>query len=579
MKDFLFSLPEYVKVYTAVLTIFGVFIRLIIYLQRRKQRIKFETDLSHFFENYDDAKKYRKNYIPTMGTDRPPENEDEPIDSIGKSYRFQLIKFFIKEVFPERSKHQFLILGGAGMGKTTFMINLFYKYNYKVGINKKRIRYIPLGDPRADEFINKYKNDGSFYKDGGNTILLLDAFDEDPKAADNHVERINELVKLTSTFHKVLISSRSQFFPDEESAKYSYALPNIDKSLKERNLIHKYIAPFSDNEVKKFLRNKYGIKIGGYYKNPDRKIAEGICEKSSFLIARPMLLDNIDELIKSKKRFNFEHEVYEELINSWIQRESKKQPQRRSETFTADMQKFVDKAAKNVYSNFLNQKGLFVEYDVLTQVANDNNINLDLVDLTTRSLLNRNTKGRVKFSHKSILEYLLARIDSKSFATSNLVDLKHFDFGKRVRNQIIFNQIIDSDYQFVFPFYKNDGNNAVYNTLASSEFNAINKIEEVIAFNFKELEMRKLRIFSNLKVIYSIRIDLDVVKKSTSKIISNHKDFSVNKTPNFYPSMALYESGNLAYELKFVSKRNTNDEYFNAKNIIVEDISYNLITD
>ncbi len=62
------------------------------------------------------------------------------------------------------------------MGKTEFLINLYLHDLSQFRRPKYQIKLFPLGLPNIDEEIENIKNDRK------KTILLLDAFDEDPQA-------------------------------------------------------------------------------------------------------------------------------------------------------------------------------------------------------------------------------------------------------------------------------------------------------------------------------------------------------------------------------------------------------------
>src|SRR5204863_2215643 len=57
--------------------------------------------------------------------------------------------------------------------------------------------------------------------DRANTVLLLDALDEDPLARGSFYTRLQSLLQLTENFRKTIITCRTQFFPDkhEKDAK------------------------------------------------------------------------------------------------------------------------------------------------------------------------------------------------------------------------------------------------------------------------------------------------------------------------------------------------------------------------
>ena len=79
-----------------------------------------------------------KYFIPIHGQLEAPHNTDEIFVS---DNRFLLTKKFINQYLNSKvtSKKRYIILGGSGMGKSTFSADLFYQY-----INKYNQRNIPF---------------------------------------------------------------------------------------------------------------------------------------------------------------------------------------------------------------------------------------------------------------------------------------------------------------------------------------------------------------------------------------------------------------------------------------------------
>ena len=66
-----------------------------------------------------------------------------------------------------------------------------------------------MGYPNILEDIEKVK-------DKENTILLLDAYDEDLEAIKDHQKRLNEILSKVHKFREIVITCRTQFFPSEK---------------------------------------------------------------------------------------------------------------------------------------------------------------------------------------------------------------------------------------------------------------------------------------------------------------------------------------------------------------------------
>jgi hypothetical protein len=68
---------------------------------------------------------------------------------------------------------------------------------------------VPLNSPDADKRISQHPMEGE-------TVLLLDALDEDTAAIRDHRVRLLDLMTLTRQYRQVIITCRAQFFPKEE---------------------------------------------------------------------------------------------------------------------------------------------------------------------------------------------------------------------------------------------------------------------------------------------------------------------------------------------------------------------------
>lgn len=83
-------------------------------------------------------RKARRFYVQTKWQNVPPSKENEPGDTFATATKEKVIPFMTKKVFRSKvNKKFFLVLGGSGMGKSTFMINLFFKAKrkgYKVAL-------------------------------------------------------------------------------------------------------------------------------------------------------------------------------------------------------------------------------------------------------------------------------------------------------------------------------------------------------------------------------------------------------------------------------------------------------------
>src|SRR6185437_6418851 len=106
---------------------------------------------------------------------------------------FKVIDSFLADTGAER---HVLLLADSGMGKTSFLLN-YYARNRRIRATERRhrIAVVPLGRP---DVLNRLKE----LDDKRNTIIFLDAFDEDTKAIEDHRERLIELMAACSDFKR-----------------------------------------------------------------------------------------------------------------------------------------------------------------------------------------------------------------------------------------------------------------------------------------------------------------------------------------------------------------------------------------
>lgn len=274
---------------------------------QRNQRL-LNRDLYPFFSD-GDVKKATQFYIPTKFQNVSPSEDDEPSSKFIASAKQKIIPLFLKKVFKSAGDDNkfYLILADSGMGKTTFMINLFLSYKNQItwfGLKPHhKIELFPLGSPDALEAVAKVE-------DKKNTILLLDAFDEDIKAVGDYKERMKEILSVVKGFREVVITCRTQFFPSEEEvpteAGYVKTYGDSGTEYKFQKL---YLSVFDDKDIKRYLRKRFSI-----FKFSNRKKAKTIVEKSPNLVMRPMLLSYINDLVGKEGDFKYSYEIYEILI-------------------------------------------------------------------------------------------------------------------------------------------------------------------------------------------------------------------------------------------------------------------------
>lgn len=388
---------------------------LIKYMKKRYKDSKAARDLAPYFD-YIKVKASCDLFIPTKFQSQSPTREDEPQFNHKSVMKYLLIPFLIKTVFNEKktSDKFYLVLGDSGMGKTTFMINLYIQYTSFFNFGKKyKIRLYPCGDDRILDQIKMVNP-----KEARDTILLLDAFDEDPKLLplaesdglsddQRFHRRLDEFIEIIRDFRKVVFTSRTQYFPGQEDEPYELKIRRFDE--KGFHILTKlYLSPFDDKEIKRYLNKKYGVlKVWNHWK---KQTATAIVKNTFKLMARPMLLSYIDYLTDKQQVFKNSYEIYETLVAKWIEREAGKRKHiSECEKFKMDLDTYSRLVAVKIYQQRIQMPLLYLKKEMAIQIARSNNLDLQDYEITGQSLLTRDAEGNLKFAHKSIFGFLIAR--------------------------------------------------------------------------------------------------------------------------------------------------------------------------
>jgi len=332
-------------------------------------------------------------FIAPMCQDIDPSGEEEPRMVYGVK---QKLYDALDDALANPTTYKYLILlADSGMGKTTALLNYYAKHLRKWLKPNYKVALVPLSNPNADEQIQAIE-------DQTNTVLLLDALDEDTLAVVDYKERLRLLLKATAAFRTVVMSCRSQFFSkDEEIPKQTGIIKVSARAAGEeaeycfRKI---YLSPFSDTQVNRYIRRRYP-----FWRREQRKRAKQMVLKIPHLTARPMLLAHVDDLIRTRQEYHFASELYEAMVKAWIERE-------RGFIDDADaLNQFSERLAVDIFVNRFSRKAERISKSELTDLAKDWGIALEDWKLTGRSLLNRDAEGNFKFAHRSIMEYLCVK--------------------------------------------------------------------------------------------------------------------------------------------------------------------------
>lgn len=340
-------------------------------------------------------------------------DENEPISFV-QSPIFQTINQFLRGDFVVQGdgRNQMFILSDAGMGKTSLLLMLKLAHLMSFWPSDCECALIKLGIDSLTK-IEALKN-------RSNTVLLLDALDEDPSAWGRIDDRIQELLSETSTFRRVIISCRTQFFPEDAGDPFGspgrvrvagFACPVL------------YLSLFDDEQVEVYLRKRFPKRWLSYFftgKNDKVTRSRSIVTKMYSLRFRPLLLAHIDYIVEINENVWNDYTVYLSLVKSWLMREQRKYYAQHKITLSSeDLISACIIIAKHM--SISNERAIAPEELKKLQLAHHVLKQLQHIDIGGRSLLNRRSDGAYRFSHYTIQEFLLVH----GCIIENTMDRKH----------------------------------------------------------------------------------------------------------------------------------------------------------
>lgn len=346
----------------------------------------------------------------------------------------------IDDFFEKQSIYRhMIILADSGMGKTSLLINYFVRnHNQR---NPHKIKLLPIGIPDLEQLIEDVQ-------DKERTTIFLDAFDEDTKAIADHKERLSQLMYACRHFDRVVITCRTQFFPDDEEIPKETGIVRVGPRAGGEGAIYifqkLYLMPLTDKQVASYLRKRYPL-----WQWSKRRRAHSIIKKVPLLSVRPMLLTHIPDMLNQELTITYSFELYEAMVGAWLQREQAwVDPQ--------ELRSFSERLAVDLYVNRQLRGSERLLRKELSRLVKEWDISLGLQQISGRSLLNRDADGNLKFAHRSIMEYLFLQCDvsgiKQDWSTVKLTDQMMVFVQEAAQSQrlLVFKNLPNCDLSNVF---------------------------------------------------------------------------------------------------------------------------------
>lgn len=354
-------------------------------------------------------------FIPTRYSAHDPARNDEPIpEYMGEEGKQDplLVRHFLNYEFNQRHGGKFyLCLGDCGMGKTTFLVNLFYA-TLKKG---RPCAFVSLSRKDCLEQIEKVSQKEK-------TILFLDALDENDMAARDYGKFIEELESRIQDFYRVIITSRTNFFTNAEKEELFHTRSSLSTTEKIPSARKYYIAPFTDEDMQRYLHQRY--------KGKRYKQAWKIVEENKNLSVRPIMLRYMDDMLKDDIHFSQSYELYEYLFRKWIARESGKDKAAQESLYNECLI-----LAKAMYYQWMKDGRVGIYPD---EIDEKNAIpELSKIHFQGHAMLNRTVDGMYKFAHRSYWEYLVARLALLDPVFSDDLFIRNFEQAEAFLKEMI----------------------------------------------------------------------------------------------------------------------------------------------
>lgn len=395
--------------------------------QRRYVRNKVGAEYKHFNNRLS-----RWLFIDTFYVEKPLSDFDTPEMAL-REKGYNLVKSLSRNAFNDQDGNVLhLVLGGSGMGKSSFLVGLLRKYVMHHPWNRRyEIELVNLG---REDCIHRI----GCIQEKASTILLLDALDENRSAISSIEGFMAELEKEICNFPVVVITCRTHFFPNASSELQSSDLHGVGRYKDKLKYRHYYIRYFDDWDVKKYLLKKYPFYPVRYYK---AKKAVSLCNS---LAHRPLLLSYIDDIIKEKTlHLKNELDLYEKLIDLWIRRESNLLSANKGEDVSMLLELFSLRLAERMYTEYQNKGDYYVTCPEADAILAQLGIQGSPQSFKLRSLVERDAEGNYKFAHRTFMEFFLAKIAFKEDSFPYVIE--GLDTVRRFFEQLCYRHIREQE--------------------------------------------------------------------------------------------------------------------------------------
>jgi hypothetical protein len=357
------------------------------WLRRRKQSVLEKNWVTEFYP-MDVIRRSVRYYVPPNSKSVSQGHGPEIRQDISDEPLFDKMDKLLDEDSGDR---HFMLFADSGMGKSSFVLNYYARNQLRSRRKRRRLVVVPLGRPDVDRDIKSIGKKGD-------TILFLDAFNEDTRATGDPEKRLAELIDLCRDFKRVLLTCRTQFLSRQQEGSDQTGILRIeprDGTIKKAYELRKlYLAPLNKTQINEFVYNRFR-----FWRPLKRHYARSLVERLPFLSGHPAFLSYIPDLIKQDISVDYSFQLYELLVNKWCERQS-------SWIVPETLKEFAETLAIELYTGRAKRGGEFMPVDEVISFADTLEPNAKSWKLNGDSLITRDAKDNFRFSQRSVMEYL-----------------------------------------------------------------------------------------------------------------------------------------------------------------------------
>lgn len=287
-----------------------------------------------------------------------------------------------------------LLLSSSGGGKTSFILNYFLHNQMKPESRQHQLCIVPLSLKNAAQVIQNAS-------DQNNTILFLDALDEDVHAFHSPDKRLAQLIEMAGAYKRIIITCHKNFIPKKKHTPSKQGFTIIQAVGKSEPYFF---------ELKEFylsLPTLTGIKKIIHWDLPALKAGLGKkitthVKKHSHIGFTPLTLKFLTSVYPGTLPLDSINNLYQAIFDRSTDNEGrwKDKPM---------LREFLEHLAVDIYTGRFSRNEERLLPAETEEIARTMGINLKRFSNDLKSFMTQDQSGSLFFSHRSFMEFLFIR--------------------------------------------------------------------------------------------------------------------------------------------------------------------------